>query len=110
VTFADGSVGAIAYATGGDASFPKERLEVIGASKVAVLDDFRMLELVGNGKRKYARALGQDKGHAAEMEAFVEAAARGGPSPISLASLCATTEATFAIEEALRSGASVPVG
>ncbi len=109
LTFGDGSVGSIIYATGGDTSFPKERLEVLGAGSVAVLDDFRMLELVRGGKRKYSRALGQDKGHGVEMARFIDAIAKAGPVPISLDSLCATTQATFAIEESLRTGGAIAV-
>ena len=106
LSFADGSIGTIAYASGGDPSYPKERLEVLGSGRLAVLDDFRALELSREGKRRYARSMGQDKGHHAEAEAFTEAVLARGPSPIALSSLMATTAATFAIEAALRSGAS----
>ena len=104
LSFDDGSVGVIAYAAGGDASYPKERLEVLGAGRLAVLEDFRTLELSQGGKRQYARSLGQNKGHHAEAEAFIAAIASGGGAPIALASLLRTTAATFAIEEALRTG------
>ena len=104
LTFADGSAGTILYSGDGDPGFPKERLEVLGAGRVAVLDDFRTLEMSVKGKRSYARSMGQDKGHRGEAEAFVRAVAKGGDSPIALESLCATSLATFAIEEAMRSG------
>ena len=105
LAFEDGSVGTIVYASGGDPSYPKERLEILGASRLAVLDDFRTLELSRGGRRRYARSVGQDKGHRAEAEAFVKCVGDGTASPISLESLCRTTAATFAIEEALRTGA-----
>jgi len=103
LTFADGSIGTIVYGSRGDATFSKERLEVVGASRVAVLDDFKTLELVRRGKRQRVGG-GKDKGHDAEVQAFVQAVARGGPAAISLDSLARTTRATFAIERALRTG------
>ncbi len=104
LTFADGSAGAIVYSGDGDPAFPKERLEVLGAGRLAVLDDFRTLEMSVKGRRSYARSTGQDKGHRREAELFVQAVAEGGPAPIALESLCATSQATFAIEDAARSG------
>jgi predicted dehydrogenase len=104
LAFSDGSIGTIAYSAQGDPAYPKERLEVLGGARLAVLDDFRALELAKDGKRRWARSFGQDKGHRAEAEAFVAAAAGGGPPPIPLESLWRTTEATFAIQDALRSG------
>lgn len=104
LAFADGSAGTIAYGSQGDPGYPKERLEVLGGSRLAVLDDFRALELSQGGKRRWARSFGQDKGHRAEAEAFVTAVAAGGPPPIALESLWRTTEATFAIRDALETG------
>ena len=109
LTFADGSAGAIVYSGDGDPAFPKERLEVLGAGRLAVLDDFRTLEMSVRGKRSTTRSMGQDKGHRGEAEAFVRAVAEGGASPIALESLCATSLATFAIEEAMRSGEGIAV-
>jgi len=108
LTFGDGSIGTIVYGGEGDPSFPKERLEAMGSGRIAALDDFRSLEMSANGKRSHARSLG-DKGHREEAEAFVEAVSGGTASPIALDSLCATSLATLAIEEAMRSGASQTV-
>ncbi|MCK4898421.1 MAG: Gfo/Idh/MocA family oxidoreductase, partial [Anaerolineales bacterium] len=67
--FPDGSIGSIDYLANGDPAVAKERLEVFTAGQVAVLDDFRSLELVQNGKRQFQRArLRQDKGHRAEWQ------------------------------------------
>ena len=46
----------------------------------------------------------QDKGHAAELAAFVDAIRAGGASPITPAMLAATSRATFAALESLRDG------
>jgi polar amino acid transport system substrate-binding protein len=101
--FAGGSVATIAYFATGDKSFAKERVEVFGGGTLAVLDDFREVEISRGGKRKKTRKMSQDKGFDEEVAAFV-AAARGGALPIPLADLVATTRATFAIEASLRTG------
>ena len=108
--FADGSLGTIAYVANGDKSFPKERLEVFGGGAVAVLDDFRRLELVRNGRKKVVRSrLRQDKGHRGEWEAFVAAVQNGGPAPIPFEEIVATTLTTFRILDSLRCGGPVAV-
>jgi polar amino acid transport system substrate-binding protein len=107
--FADGSVGTVHYVASGDPAYPKERVEVLGDGRVAVLDDFRSLE-VAHGKRRRSSSLLQDKGHAAEAQAFVDAVRRGLPAPIPYDSLVATTRATFAALESLATGLPVNVG
>lgn len=110
-TFPDGSLGTVAYLANGDRAFPKERVEVFTAGRVAVLDDFRALETVRDGRRRVQRSrLRQDKGHRAAWEAFVEAIRSGGPPPIPYRHLLGVTEATFAARESLRTGETVPVG
>ena len=94
--FANGSQGTISYIANGDRSYSKERLEIFGGGAVAVLDDFRCLELVRNGSKKVTRSwLRQDKGHRAEWEAFSCAIRSGGESPIPFSEIVATTLATL---------------
>ena len=109
-SFADGSLGTLSYLANGDKAFPKERVEVFCAGRVAVLDDFRALELVQDGKRqmKHAR-LRQDKGHKAEWQAFSAAILNGGPPPIPYEHLFGVTRASFAAVKALRSGQTVNI-
>ena len=110
LTFPDGSLGTIAYLANGDKAFPKERVEVFCGGRVAVLDDFRSLETVQDGRRQTVRSrLRQDKGHQGEWQAFAEALLAGGPPPIPYAQLFGVTRATFAAVEALRSGRRVRV-
>ena len=75
LSFGDGSIGTIVYASGGDRSLPKEYLEVLGGGTAAVLDDFRTLSLHAGGKttRHGGQFARQDKGHTAELAAFLEA-------------------------------------
>ena len=100
-SFPDGSVGVVDYLANGDKSFPKERLEVFCAGSVAVLDDFRTLEMTRNGNRT-RRKKAQDKGWQAEWVAFTDAIRAGGPPPIPYAQLIGVTRATFAAVESLR--------
>jgi predicted dehydrogenase len=109
-SYPDGSVGTVTYLANGDKAFPKERVEVFTGGRVAVLDDFRSLEMVHNGKRQVIRSrLRQDKGHQAAWEVFVKAIAQGGEPPIPYDQLFGVTRATFAAVEALRSGESVKI-
>jgi polar amino acid transport system substrate-binding protein len=87
--FADGSNGAVAYLSEGDKSLPKERIELFGAGKSFVLDDFR------NGKT-------QDKGQGPQIKRICESVLAGGPPPISVEELAATTRATFRVLDSLR--------
>jgi predicted dehydrogenase/threonine dehydrogenase-like Zn-dependent dehydrogenase len=103
--FPDGSLGTLTYLANGDKAFPKERVEVFCGGKVAVLDDFRSLERIEDGRRKViASRLRQDKGHRAEWHAFSQAILTGGPPPIPYVHLLGVARAAFAARDALRSG------
>jgi predicted dehydrogenase/threonine dehydrogenase-like Zn-dependent dehydrogenase len=108
--FANGSVGSITYVACGDRALPKERIEVFGGGRAAVLDDFRRLELVSEGRRRMFRSwLRQDKGHGAEWDAFAAAVRQGGPPPIAYEELFGIAAASFASLESLRTGQPVDV-
>jgi predicted dehydrogenase/threonine dehydrogenase-like Zn-dependent dehydrogenase len=103
--FATGATGTISYLTGGNARFPKETLDVTGGGRSARLDNFREASVwSGRGKSGAKARGGQDKGQKAEMEQFIAAVAVGGPMPIALDSLLATTRATIAVAESMASG------
>jgi predicted dehydrogenase/threonine dehydrogenase-like Zn-dependent dehydrogenase len=105
IEFADGSLGTISYICSGDRVHSKERIEVFGSGCVAVLDDFRTLDLVRHGKKRSVRAwLRQDKGHVAEWKAFSEYIRNGGSAPIPFEEIVASTLATIRIVDSLRSG------
>jgi predicted dehydrogenase len=109
-TFPDGSLGTVNYLANGDRTFPKERVEVFVGGRVAVLDDFRSLELINNGKRQVERSrLRQDKGHLAEWEVFSAALKAGGPPPIPYQHLFGVTLATFAAIESMQIGERVDI-
>ena len=110
LTFPDGSLGTVTYVANGDRSLPKERVEVFTAGRAAVLDDFRALELIQNGRRKsFVSRLRQDKGHQAAWESFIKAIIAGGPPPIPYGQLMGVTQATFAALDSLRTSEIVAI-
>jgi predicted dehydrogenase/threonine dehydrogenase-like Zn-dependent dehydrogenase len=102
--FADGSNGTICYLAEGDAALAKERIEIFGAGRSFVLDDFRRAGLYRNGRAEQVKLRGQDKGQANEVRALVAMVREQQPAPIALEDLIATTRATFRIRTALRTG------
>ena len=110
-TFSDGSVGTVTYLANGDKTFPKERVEVFCGGQVAVLDDYRTLELTHNGRKETLRSrLRQDKGHRAGWETFLKAVSSGGQPPIPYDQLIGGSKAAFAAVRALQSGMVEEIG
>ena len=108
--FANGSQGTIGYLANGDKSFSKERVEVFGGGAVAVLEDFRRLELVRRGKKQTMRARWrQDKGHRGECEALANAIRTGQAVPIPFDQIVGATLATLRIQHSLALGRSMSV-
>ena len=97
--YPDGSLGSITYATGGNHRFPKETLDVTGGGANARLDNFTRVSVWASRGRDTKRSLkGPDKGQRHELDAFLRAVERGGPMPIPIGSLAATTRATLRAE------------
>ena len=94
--FADGSNGAVAYLSEGDKALAKERLEIFGAGRVFVLDDFRRATLYKDGREEQVVLKAQDKGQQAQVREICKGNA------ISLDELAATTRATFRVLDSLR--------
>jgi polar amino acid transport system substrate-binding protein len=94
--FADDSNGAVAYLSEGDKGLAKERLEIFGAGRVFVLDDFRRATLYKDGREEQVVLKVQDKGQQAQVREICKGNA------ISLDELAATTRATFRVLDSLR--------
>ncbi|MGV9882065.1 bi-domain-containing oxidoreductase [Streptomyces sp. NPDC003006] len=111
--YPDGSTATISYVTTGPASFPKETLDMVADGRALRLDDFVRASVFSNGtvgsKRWVSSRLpkARDKGQSAELAAFVKAVRTGGPMPVPLPSLIATTAATLAVRTGLAGGAPV---
>lgn len=100
--FADGSLGTLHYLANGSKAFPKERLEVFAGGRVLQLDNFRRLVGYGWPGFRSMNLWRQDKGQTACAAAFVQAVARGAPSPIPLEELIEVGRYSIQIEETLR--------
>jgi polar amino acid transport system substrate-binding protein len=107
--FRDGSIGTIIYAASGDGSFPKERIEMFCENSVAVIDDFRKTTLTRAGKTKAFGTSRQDKGHRAEVNAFIESVSLGQASPLAFQDGVNATIVTFRILDSLSEGRPVQV-
>jgi len=103
----DGSSGVIHYLANGDASLPKEYIEMFGGQRVAVLDNFRSLALHHGNRRRRHRLVNQAKGHTEEVAAFMQALEGGGQMPIDFETLIAVTQTAFLIHRSLDLGCPV---
>jgi predicted dehydrogenase/NADPH:quinone reductase-like Zn-dependent oxidoreductase len=109
ISFEDGSVANLVYVANGDKTVAKEYFEVFCGGSIARMDDFKVLSLSRGGKIETSKR-GQDKGHRREMELAIDAMKQGKAAPISFDELVEVTEATFAIEEAIRTQRCVSLG
>jgi predicted dehydrogenase/threonine dehydrogenase-like Zn-dependent dehydrogenase len=106
--YQNGSVGVVDYLANGNKNSGKERIEVFGSGKIAVLDDFRSLEMVSESKRTIKRSLlRQDKGHQAAWVAFYESIQKGSLPIIPYDQLLGVTRASFAVLLSLQSGKEI---
>ncbi len=86
--FEDGSTAIVHYLATGSSAFPKERIEGFFDGGVFAIDNWRRLRRYGlSGGRRFDRPRGVDKGHASEVELWMEAVRSGGPAPIPLGEL-----------------------
>ena len=106
ISFRDGSLANLLYLANGDRAVAKEYFEVFCAGSIARMDDFKTLSLSRNGKTETFKG-GRDKGHRREMEMTIEGMEQGKDAPIPFAELLEVTEATFAVEEAIRTQRTV---
>jgi len=106
IAFADGSVATLHYLAIGANAVGKEYLEVSGDSKTARMWNFKKLEC-SVGQKKSTTSFSGDKGHAEEMRVLLHGLESGTGSPIAIDLLAATSRATFAVLESLRTGGAV---
>jgi predicted dehydrogenase/threonine dehydrogenase-like Zn-dependent dehydrogenase len=103
--FANGSEGTISYLANGDRSFSKERIEVFGGGAAAVLEDFRRLDLVRNGRKEITHSRWrQDKGHHAEWSAFTKCIQQQTQAPVRFEDIVGSTLATLRAAEPTATG------
>jgi predicted dehydrogenase/NADPH:quinone reductase-like Zn-dependent oxidoreductase len=109
IRFADGSIGSVAYTGSGDRLLPRERLEVFGEGKSAVLTDFRELELYGKGRKKRHKLRNADMGYKAEVAHFVDLV-RGKAEPLlTVEDIFYSTRAVLCAHDSLEKGEMVDI-
>jgi predicted dehydrogenase/threonine dehydrogenase-like Zn-dependent dehydrogenase len=107
IKFANGSIGVLSYLANGDKSHPKERCEVFCGGRVAVLDDFRKVDMAFNGKKTSQRSsFRQDKGHQASWKAFLDGV-KSGVLPIPYEQIRAVCLTAIAAVESLHTGKEI---
>lgn len=110
LAYPGGSLAEIVYLSDGAGALGKERYEVHGGGRSAVLEDFRSLRLYSSGASRAKRSwLRSDKGHAALWQAFCAAVESGGPVPIPWDAIQGTMRAVFAARKSLGSGRAEPL-
>lgn len=109
--FANGSLAVLQYLANGDRRLGKERLEILGGGATAIVEDFRSTTLSRAGRTQHVPkwVSRQDKGHRAEVSAFLGAVQQGGPSPIPFKDLALSTLVTFKILESVQIEKAVPI-
>jgi predicted dehydrogenase/threonine dehydrogenase-like Zn-dependent dehydrogenase len=108
LSFSDGSIANLLYLANGDKAVAKEYFEVFCEGGVAILDDFRTLELTRDGKTTKTKSR-RDKGHARELHLTIEAVCTGAASPIPFEELLEVSRACFAVERAIGIGEPVSI-
>lgn len=98
--FSDGSLAGIDYWCNGPRSFPKERVQVFSSGRSVVIDNWRRLQVCDWPGMPHMR-MRQDKGHDAEIRAFLHRVQHGGAALIPYAELDLVTRATLAVEQSL---------
>ncbi len=106
--FADGSLATINYWANGPKSYPKERVEIFSEGRVLVLDNWRKLAAY-DWRGVPSMRMTQDKGHKAEIAAFLDAVARGGAPLVPFADLERVTLASFAAVRAAKEGTVIQI-
>lgn len=100
VTFTDGSIASLTYTALGSPDHPKELIDIYSDGRVFSIHDFKSLRADG-GDLKPVKNRMQDKGHKAEIIAFVEAIQTGGPWPLSLWEQAQATRIALEVETAM---------
>ncbi len=107
MTFADGSIGTVHYLANGTKSYPKEMLEVFTEGRILKMENFRRTLGFGMAGFKKFKTSRQDKGHRAEMKAFVDLIRDGGEPLIPFSELVNVTLASFAAMSAAKENRTV---
>ena len=97
--FSDGSVASVVYTADGSKAQAKERIEVFGGGRSAVIDDFRNAEFYdGDTGARTKRGRVQDKGQKAMILGWIESIRSGQPQTLARSILAVSAAAVGAVE------------
>ena len=105
LSFESGSVASISYYANGSKKLEKEYLEVFCNGTTSIIKDFSTLEVYGSSKM--VKKITQDKGHANEVQKFLEAIEQGKNTPVPFDELFISSILPFKIIESIKSGNTV---
>jgi predicted dehydrogenase len=108
LTFTDGSVGSVSYASDAPTSAGKERFEASAGGAFGVIDDFKRGALWRDGRRRRLGGRRQEKGFDAQYAALARIV-RGEQSPPAAESFYISTIATLAAVRSLEVAQPVAV-
>jgi polar amino acid transport system substrate-binding protein len=107
--FANGSIANVTYVADGSKAMSKERIEVFGGGRSAVIEDFKEAFLYsGDSDREHKKLSVQDKGQKTMLAKFVQAL-QDGEALIPYEELALSSLATVCAVESLMIGAPVDV-
>ena len=104
LTFRDGSIGNILYTAKGPKAFSRERFEVFCEDSAAVIEDFRLGQIVQAGRTRKIKKFSIDMGYQAELAFFCQATGDSSQYRELFNSFAASARATLKAAEALRTG------
>lgn len=104
--FDNGSIANISYFSNGSKTLSKEYIEVFCGGTTAIIDDFKTMRVFSKDEKKY-KLKSQDKGHAAELTAFIDALKNGQSSPIGFEELYQSSMASFMVLQSIKENRKV---
>ena len=109
LTFRDGSIGTILYTAKGPKAYSRERFEVFCEDSAAVIEDFRLGQIVQAGRRRKINKFSMDMGYQAELAFFCQAAGDSSQYGELFKSFAASARATLKAAEAMRTGQIIEI-
>jgi polar amino acid transport system substrate-binding protein len=108
--FAGGSIATVHYCSQGAPGVGKERIEIFGGGRAAIVDDFAAVEIAGAPNDERSRRGTIDKGHFEIVQNFHDAIAKGAAPGVTAADGWWATWSARAAEESLLTGRPVTRG
>lgn len=105
----NGSIGSVLYTANGNKSLSKENIEIFGGGKVAIIDDYKSIKFIENGKIIKSNKGSKDKGHKSEMNAWIDSIRFGQSEPVPFNEAVIATKATFAVIKSLSKNCVVDI-